>query len=165
MAEKMGSLHDLFLKDLSDLHSAENQVLQALPKMQKAASSKALQDAFGRHLEQTKQQLGQLDRVFQQLGEKPSGKKCAGIEGVIEEGSEVISMKGDAATKDAALIAAAQKVEHYEIAAYGTAATYAKTLGNTEAAQTLAQILSQEKHTDEQLTELAKGHINVQATN
>jgi ferritin-like metal-binding protein YciE len=163
MAEKMESLHDLFLEDLSDLHNAESQVLKALPKMQKAASSPKLQEAFARHLEETKQQLSQLDEVFEQLGEKPARKKCAGMEGIIEEGAEVLTKKGDAATKDAALIAAAQKVEHYEIAAYGTAATYAKVLGDMKVARTLAQILSQEKQTDERLTELATSRINMEA--
>lgn len=163
MAEKVESLHDVFVKDLSDLHNAETQVLKALPKMQKAASSPELQDAFEHHLEETKEQLSRLEQIFEHLGEKPARKKCKAMEGLIEEGAEVMQMKGDAATRDAALIAAAQKVEHYEIAGYGTAATWAKLLGDLEAAKILGQILSEEKKTDEKLTRLAESRINVEA--
>jgi ferritin-like metal-binding protein YciE len=163
MAEKMGSLHDLFIKELSDLHSAENQILKALPKMQKAASSPELQAAFEHHLEETKQQFSRLEHVFERLGEKPAKKPCKGMEGIIEEGSEVLGLKGDAATRDAALIASAQKVEHYEIASYGTVATYARMLGDMEAAKILGQILSEEKRTDEKLTQLAESQVNVEA--
>jgi ferritin-like metal-binding protein YciE len=163
MAEKMGSLHDLLVKDLNDLYSAENQVVKALPKMQKAASSEKLQGYFERHLAETKEQLVRLDQVFKHLGEKPSGKKCVGMEGLIEEGAEVIGLKGDSATKDAALIAAAQKVEHYEIAAYGTLATYAKMLGDAESARLLAQTLKQEKQTNDKLSDLAEKQVNREA--
>jgi ferritin-like metal-binding protein YciE len=163
MAEKMESLHDLFVKELSDLHSAENQIMKALPKMQRAASSPQLQDAFEHHLEETKEQFSRLEQVFERLGEKPGKKKCKGIEGIIEEGAEVLGMKGDAATRDAALIASAQKVEHYEIASYGTVATYARMLGDMEAARSLGQILDEEKETDEKLTQLAKRQVNVEA--
>jgi ferritin-like metal-binding protein YciE len=164
MAEKMESLHELLVKELSDIHDAENQVMKALPKMAQAASSPELQQAFKRHLEETKGQLNRLQQVFEHLGEEPEGKKCKGMQGLIDEGSEILKMKGDEATRDAALIAAAQKVEHYEIASYGTVATYAKMLGDMEVAKILGQILSEEKHTDQKLTQLAESHINVEAT-
>jgi ferritin-like metal-binding protein YciE len=164
MSEKMESLHDLFLKELSDIHDAENQVMKALPKLAKAASSTQLQRAFEHHLEETRSQIGRLDEVFAHLGEEPEGKKCKGMQGLIDEGGEILKMKGDEATRDAALIAAAQKVEHYEIASYGTVATFAKMLGDMEAARILGEILSQEKETDQKLTRLAESRINVEAT-
>jgi ferritin-like metal-binding protein YciE len=164
MAEKMMSLQDLMIKELSDLHNAETQVMKALPKMQKAASSPELQRAFEHHLEETETQIERLKQVFEILGETAENKKCKGMEGLIEEGAEVMKMKGDAATKDAALIAAAQRVEHYEIAGYGTLKTYAKRLGNKRAADILESILSEEKETDVKLTQLAeRGGINVEA--
>jgi len=163
MAEKMLSLQDLMLKELNDLHSAETQIMKSLPKMQKAASSKELQQAFGHHLEETQSQLERLKQVFDMLGERPDNTKCKGMEGLIEEGAEVMKMKGDAATRDAALIAVAQRVEHYEIAGYGTLKTYARRLGNTQAAQILDGILSEEKRTDVKLTQLAEGRINPEA--
>jgi ferritin-like metal-binding protein YciE len=163
MAEKMQSLHDLFIKELSDLHSAETQIIKALPKMQKAAASPKLQEAFEHHLEETKQQFSRLEEVFERLGEKPGKKPCKGMEGIIEEGAEVLQMKGDDATRDAALIASAQKVEHYEIASYGTVATYARMLGDMDAARILGQILSEEKRTDEKLTQLAERRVNAEA--
>jgi ferritin-like metal-binding protein YciE len=164
MTEKMMSLQDLMIKELNDLHNAETQVMKSLPKMQKAASSRELQQAFGHHLEETQSQIERLKQVFDMFGERPDNKKCKGMEGLIEEGSEVMKMKGDAATRDAALIAAAQRVEHYEIAGYGTLKTYAKRLGNNRAAEILESILSEEKETDVKLTQLAeRGGINVEA--
>jgi ferritin-like metal-binding protein YciE len=163
MAEKMVSLHDLLIHEMSDLHDAETQITKALPKMQKGAASQRLQQAFEHHLEETKEQIQKLEQVFEQLGQEPEGKHCKGMEGLIAEGAEVLKMKGDAATKDAALIAAAQRVEHYEMAGYGTVRTYAKLLGHEHAARIFEQILEQEKHTDRQLTQLAEGGINEEA--
>lgn len=160
---KMQSLEDLFIDQLKDLHSAENQILKALPKMAKAAEAEELQGAFKEHLEQTRNHVNRLERIFEKLGVKPRGKKCKGMEGVIEEGKEVLEMDGDPAVLDAALIAAAQRVEHYEIAGYGCACTYANLLEEDEAANLLKQTLEEEKQTDEKLTQLAESSINLQA--
>lgn len=160
---KLETLRDLYHKELMDLHSAEKQIIGVLPKMQQAASSEDLKRAFQQHLQQTEQQLQRLEQVVQKAGQKAGGSKCKGMEGILEEGAEVLKMKGDPAALDAALIASAQKVEHYEIATYGTVATYAKMLGDMEAAKVLGQILSEEKRSDEKLTQLAESHINIEA--
>jgi ferritin-like metal-binding protein YciE len=160
---EINDLQDLFVEDLRDLYSAENQLLKALPKMAKAASSPDLKQAFEMHIEETKGQVERLQQIFQQLGEKPTGKKCAAMEGLIEESKELLSEDIADDVLDAGLIGAAQKVEHYEIAGYGTVRTYAKLLGNREAAQLLQQTLDEEGATDKKLTKLAVSHINLEA--
>jgi len=162
---KLESLHDLYVEELKDLYSAETQLIKALPKMAKAASSESLREAFQEHLDVTKQQLERLDQIFEGLGKSPKGKKCVAMEGLIEEGSELISQKKDIdpVVLDAGLIGAAQKVEHYEIAGYGTVRTYAKLLGEDEAAELLQETLNEEAETDEKLTALAESEINLEA--
>jgi ferritin-like metal-binding protein YciE len=157
------SLEDLFLHDLKDLYNAENQILKALPRMAKKASSPELRRAFEQHLKQTEAQVKRLERVFATLDEKPKGKTCKGMQGLIEEGKEMLSEDIEDDVLDAALIAAAQKVEHYEIAAYGTARTYAEMLGNDEAARLLQQTLDEEGETDKKLTKLAETLVNLEA--
>ena len=155
------SLKKLYLDELKDLFSAENQLVKALPKMAKAASSDELRTSFEEHLEQTKGHVQRLGKIFQSLDESPNGKKCKGMEGLIEEGAEMIDEDFEAGVKDAGLIGAAQRVEHYEIAAYGTVRALAETLGHTAHVSLLAETLDEEKQTDEKLTELAK-QINSQ---
>jgi ferritin-like metal-binding protein YciE len=164
-SENMGNLEDLFVHTLQDIYSAEQQIINSLPKMSEAASSPLLQEAFDDHLDQTRVQVERLEEVFKSLGNgvKPGGTKCKGMEGLIEEGKEVMKMKGDPAVLDAALIAAAQRVEHYEIAAYGCARTYAEQLGYEDAADLLQETLEEEEETDERLTELAESTINPEA--
>jgi ferritin-like metal-binding protein YciE len=160
MAEK--GLQELYVDELKDLYSAENQLVKALPKMAKAASSEELRSGFEEHLEQTKGHVSRLEQIFKSLRESPTGKKCKGMEGLIEEGSEIIDEDLGDGVKDAGLIGAAQRVEHYEIVAYGTVRSFAETLGHSEHASLLEETLEEEKETDEKLTELAK-QINVQA--
>ena len=155
-------LKELYVDELKDLYNAENQLVKALPKMAKAASSDELRQGFEEHLEQTREHVQRLEKIFELLDENPKGKKCMGMEGLIKEGSEVMDEDFEGAVMDAALIGAAQRVEHYEIAAYGTAAEFAKVLGESEHASLLEQTLDEEKETDEKLTELAK-EINSQA--
>ena len=153
------TLRELFLKELSDLYSAEKQLVQALPKMAKAATFPELQKSFELHLEQTKGQVERLDQVFASIGEKPKRIKCKGMEALIGEGQEIIK-DAEPEALDAGLIAAAQKVEHYEIAGYGTLRTYAEQLGEDEAAQLLQQTLDEEGETDKKLTKLAVSTVN-----
>jgi ferritin-like metal-binding protein YciE len=154
-------LKELYVDELRDIYNAENQLVKALPKMAKAATSADLRAGFEQHLEQTKGHVQRLEQIFNALGEKASGKKCKGMEGLIEEGKEMIEEDlGEA--KDAGLISAAQRVEHYEIAAYGCVRTYARILGEEEAASLLEKTLQEEKETDQKLTELAED-INVAA--
>lgn len=160
---KINSLEELFVNDLKDLYSAENQILKALPKMIKAASSTELQNGFREHLKQTETQVDRLDRIFEKLGRNPRGKKCVGMEGIIDEGKELLSEDIEPMVLDAGLIAAAQKVEHYEIAGYGCVRTYADMLGHKDAAQLLQQTLEEEMATDKKLTELAERSINMHA--
>ena len=155
-------LKELYIDELKDLYSAENQLLKALPKMAKAASSDELRQGFEKHLEQTRGHVERLEQIFELLEESPKGKKCMGMEGLIKEGGEVIGEDFEGAVMDAALIGAAQRVEHYEIAAYGTASEFAKILGENEHISLLEQTLQEEKETDEKLTALAK-EINPQA--
>ena len=157
------SLEDLLLHDLKDLYNAENQLLKALPRMAKKASAPELRRAFEMHLKQTEAQVKRLERVFDTLDEKVKGKTCKGMQGLIEEGKEMMEEDISDDVLDAALIAAAQKVEHYEIAAYGTARTYAQMLGNDTAAKLLQQTLDEEGETDKKLTQLAEQLINVEA--
>jgi ferritin-like metal-binding protein YciE len=154
-------LKDLYVDELKDLYNAENQLVKALPKMAKAASSEELRQGFEEHLEQTKGHVQRLEKIFQTLGESPKGKKCKGMEGLVEEGTEVME-EFEGSLMDAALIGAAQRVEHYEIAAYGTACAFAEELGETEQASLLNETLEEEKETDKKLTKLAD-QINAQA--
>jgi ferritin-like metal-binding protein YciE len=157
---KLDSLQKLYIAELQDLFSAENQILKALPKMAKAASSPDLQAAFTEHLEQTKVQVERLERIFERIGRSPKGKKCKGMEGLIEEGKEILEEDGAEEVIDAALISAAQRVEHYEIAAYGCLRTYAQLLGYEDADRLLEQTLHEEEATDKALTALGEGGIN-----
>jgi len=155
-------LKELYTDELKDLYHAENQLVKALPKMAKAATSEALRQGFEEHLEQTKEHVQRLERIFKALDESPKGKKCVGMEGLLKEGSEVMEEDFEDAVLDAALIGAAQRVEHYEIAAYGTVCAFANILGETQQASLLQETLEEEKKTDEKLTELAT-KINAQA--
>ena len=157
------SLKELYVDELRDLYDAEQQITKALPKMVDAASSDELQSALNEHLEITKQQAQRLEQIFENLGEKAKGKKCKGMEGLIKEGSEVIEENEDDQVRDAAIISAAQKVEHYEMAGYGTVRTYASLLGEDDAADLLQQTLDEEKDADDRLTDLAENNINVEA--
>ena len=160
---KIDSLEPLMIEELRDLLDAEKQITKALPKMARAASSDELKEAFESHLEQTHTQLERLNQVFDHIGEKPSGKKCVAMRGLIEEGEEMLGKAVAGPTRDALLIAAAQKVEHYEMAAYGTARTFANLLGHSEAADLLQKTLEQEKQTDMRLTQIAESVSNPQA--
>jgi ferritin-like metal-binding protein YciE len=160
---KLNSLNKLYLEELRDLYSAETQLVKALPKMAKGASSDELREAFESHLEQTKEHVERLTEIFDQLEEKPSGKTCKAMKGLIEEGSEMLEQEGDESVIDAGLIAAAQRVEHYEIAGYGTVRTFANLLGEDEAVELLQQTLDEEGETDKQLSELAEGIVNEKA--
>jgi ferritin-like metal-binding protein YciE len=157
---KAQSLQDLYLEQLKDLYDAENQLIKALPKLAKAASTEELRNAFEEHLEQTKEHAQRLETIFEGMGEKAKGQKCKGMEGLIKEGSEVIEEDMAEGVKDAALIAAAQRVEHYEIAGYGTVRTFANLLGESEAANLLEKTLEEEKEADELLGGIAE-EINV----
>jgi ferritin-like metal-binding protein YciE len=163
MAHETNPLEELLEDELKDLYNAENQLLKALPKMAKAASSPDLRRAFERHLEETKRQVERLNQIGEALEMKLTGKKCKGMEGLIEEGKEMMSEDFDADTLDAGLIGAAQKVEHYEIAAYGTARTHAALLGYNKVAKLLQQTLDEEGAADKKLTALAESIINVEA--
>ena len=160
---KMKTLQDLFADEIKDLYSAETQIVKALPKMAKAASSPELKQAFEEHLEQTKEHVERLEEVCEKLDLTPKGKKCKAMQGLLEEGSEIISEGGEPMVLDAALIAAAQRVEHYEIAGYGCARTFANQLGHEEAASVLQQTLEEEGETDKKLTQIAESEINMQA--
>lgn len=155
-------LKELYIDELKDLYSAENQLVKALPKMAKAASSEELKAGFQEHLQQTQGHVQRLEKIFKDLDESPKGKKCTGMEGLVSEGSEVMEEDFEDAVMDAALIGAAQRVEHYEIAAYGTVRELANVLGESDHASLLQETLDEEKETDEKLTELA-GQINEQA--
>ena len=163
MAEAMNPLEELLQDELKDLYSAENQIIKALPRMAKAASSPELKRAFERHLEETRRQVERLEQIGQELEIKLTGKKCAGMEGLIAEGKELMGEIDDEDALDAGLIGAAQKVEHYEIAAYGTARTHAEMLGYRRIAKLLQQTLNEEGMTDKKLTQLAESIINVEA--
>lgn len=162
---KTQTLHDLYVEELKDLYSAENQLLKALPRMAKAANSEALKAAFQEHIEVTQQQVERLETIFEGLEVSPKGKKCLAMEGLIAEGKELLDEKKemDPMVFDAALICAAQKVEHYEMAGYGTVRTFAKLLGEDEAAELLQETLNEEGAADEALTTLAEQEINVEA--
>lgn len=163
---KIETLEDLFLDELKDLYSAETQIIKALPKMIKAAASRELQDAFEKHLEETQRHTERIEDICAELEASPRGKKCKGMEGLLEEGKEVLEQKrehGESSVVDAGLIGAAQKVEHYEIASYGTARAHAQQLGHSRAADLLKKTMEEERLADEKLSQLAEGMINQKA--
>ena len=160
---KLDSLNKLYVDELKDIYSAETQITKALPRMVKAATSPELKAAFDSHLQQTFGQIERLERIFETLEQSPRGKKCVGMEGLLEEGKEMMGEDIEAEVLDAALIAAAQKVEHYEIASYGTVRAYAELLGDDAAVDLLTETLEEEVATDEKLTLLAESGINVEA--
>ncbi len=160
---KLESIENLFVHELKDLLSAEKQLVKALPKMAKGASSDALRSAIEEHLEQTKTHVERLEKIFSMIDKTPRAEHCKAMEGLIEEGSDLLEEEGSPAVKDAALIGAAQRVEHYEIAAYGTIRTLAEQLGKDDAVTLLQETLDEEKQTDEKLTELALSEVNVEA--
>ena len=160
---KLESLDNLLIHELKDLLSAEKQLVKALPKMAKGASSDALRSAIEEHLEQTKTHVDRLEKAFSVLNKTPRAEHCKGMEGLIEEGSKLLDEEGSPSVKDAALIGAAQRVEHYEIAAYGTARALAELLGKNDIVSLLQETLNEEKQTDEKLTELAQSEVNVEA--
>jgi ferritin-like metal-binding protein YciE len=162
MAEA-GTLHDAFIDELRDAYDAEKQLLKALPKLAKAASSPDLKQAFLMHRDETQGQISKLEEVFASLDEKVRGKHCDGIAGIIEEGKAIMEEDFDEAAMDASLIAAGQRAEHYEMAAYGTLVAWAKAMGHEDAADLLQQILDEEKAADEKLSTLAEGGINQEA--
>ncbi len=157
------SMDKLFRHELKDLYSAEKQILKALPKMSKAATHDQLRNAFENHRKTTEKQVERLERIFEDMGESPTGKKCKGMEGLIAEGQEIIDEDAEPNVRDAALIAAAQRVEHYEIAGYGSARTYARQIGNSRAADLLQETLDEEGETDKELTRLAESMVNPDA--
>jgi ferritin-like metal-binding protein YciE len=154
----MNTLHATFMDELADIYDAEQQLTKALPKMAKAAEDEDLKAGFEDHLTQTEGHINRLEEVFEMFGEKAKGKKCQGMKGLVAEGQELISEEAG----DAALIAAAQKVEHYEIASYGSLKSWAELLGKREAARLLDQTLKEEKQTDDKLTQLAESVVNVE---
>ena len=163
MASKMRTLEDAYVDLLKDLYSAEKQLIKALPKMAKNASSSDLQKAFQDHLRQTEGQVERIERIFSDMDGSPRGKKCVGMEGLIEEGNELLKEDTEPEVLDAGLIAAAQKVEHYEIAGYGTARAWAERLGYDKAARLLQQTLDEESMANEKLTQIAESHVNMEA--
>jgi ferritin-like metal-binding protein YciE len=159
---KLGSLNDLFVEELKDIYDAEKQLTKALPKMAKEASSQELAEAFQEHLEVTEGQVDRLEQIFKSIGESPGRKKCEGMKGLIEEGEEMMDKEANEPVKDAALIAAAQKVEHYEMASYGCLRTWAELLGNKEVAELLQETLDEEGEADKKLTQIAEA-LNIEA--
>ena len=159
----LATLHDLMVHELKDLYSAERQLVQALPRMSKGASSDALRTAFDSHLAQTEEHVTRLETVLESLGESPRGQKCHGMEGLIEEGKTLLKEDADPDVMDAGLIVAAQKVEHYEIAGYGAVCEYARMMGHTQALQLLERTLEEEKNADRKLNAIAEGGINALA--
>jgi ferritin-like metal-binding protein YciE len=160
---KVTTLDELLEDELKDIYSAETQLIEALPQMAKAAESTDLRAAFEQHLEQTRIHVQRIEQICSDLKTTPSGKNCAGMEGLIKEGAEIIRSDAEAQPKQAALIGAAQRVEHYEIAAYGTARAHARQLGYLKAVDLLSQTLEEEKEADKQLTKVAENRVNVKA--
>ena len=160
---ELDSLRKLYVDELKDLYSAENQMLKNMPRMMKAASSKELKRAFAQHEKMTQRQVKRLERVFRMLGERPGGKKCVGMEGLVNEAKELIQEKPEPEVLDAGLISKAQHIEHYEMAGYGTVRTYARTLGYDDQAALLQETLDEEQMTDKLLTGIAENGINVDA--
>jgi ferritin-like metal-binding protein YciE len=159
----LDSLQSLFLEELKDMYHAEKQLVQALPRMAKAAGAPSLQQAFTTHLAETKGHVERLERIFQDLGQTARGKRCKGMEGLVEEGKQILEEEGEAAVIDAALIAAAQRVEHYEIAAYGCLRAYAQLLGHRRAVTLLGETLAEEEAADKKLTAIGEGGVNAEA--
>lgn len=159
-AGKLENLEDLLLEQLRDLFNAEEQLIDALPKMAQAASSSQLKQAFESHLQETRGQKQRLEQAFRDLGKQPEGETCEAMQGLISEGDEIINLEGDPDVKDAALIAAAQRVEHYEIAGYGCARAFATRLGHNQVANLLQETLQEERKADEKLTQLAESFVN-----
>jgi ferritin-like metal-binding protein YciE len=160
---KLDTLKTLYIEELRDLYNAEGQLLKALPKMAKAASSEELKEAFEKHLEQTKGHVERLEEVFQDIGEKPKGKTCKAMKGLIDEGSEILQEDGEESVIDAGIIVAAQKVEHYEIAGYGSVRTFAQLLGKDRSAELLQTTLDEESEANELLNNLAEDVVNPEA--
>ncbi|HEY5793013.1 MAG TPA: ferritin-like domain-containing protein [Chthoniobacterales bacterium] len=160
---KLQTLKDLYIYELKDLYSAEKQIIRALPKMAKAAANEKVAGDFNEHLEQTKTHVNRLEDILSSLHQSTRGPKCKGMEGVLEEGAEMIEEEADDEVRDAGLIASAQRVEHYEIAGYGTARTYAQLIGDHKGAKLLQTTLNEEEETDRKLTALAESSINVAA--
>ena len=160
---ELDTLKDPYIRELKDLFSAEQQLVKALPKMAKAASNKELATGFQQHLEQTKEHAQRLQQILSSHKQTTRGPKCKGMEGIVTEGAEMIEEEADIEVKDAGLIAAAQRVEHYEMAGYGTARAYAELVGDSEGANLLQTTLEEERQTDQKLTKLAKSAINVAA--
>jgi ferritin-like metal-binding protein YciE len=161
--EMSNDLHELFLDELADIYNSEQQLTKALPKLAKTAKNDQLREAFQQHLEETENHISRLDQVFESLGESMKRKKCKGMEGLIEEGEEVISGQKNSNALDAGLIISAQKVEHYEIAAYGSLCSWAQQMGHNDALELLRETLEEEKAADEKLTEIAESVANTQA--
>lgn len=161
---KFDSFEDLFVEQLEDLYDAENRLTAALPKMADAATSTELKEAFSSHLRETEMQVQRLEQIFQQIGKDPERKTCQAMKGLIAEGEEMIKANADPEIKDAALIAAAQRVEHYEMAGYGAARQFAERLGNSEAARLLQTTLNEEANADKKLTMIAESGVNQAAS-
>ena len=162
-ALKLDSLRALLLEELRDLYDAETQLLDALPKMAEAAGSNQLKSALNHHLEETRQHVSRLEHIFQHIGEKSSGETCEAMKGLIKEGEVLVKAQGDPDVRDAGLIGAAQRVEHYEMAGYGTARSLARRLGENQIAETLQQTLNEEAEADKKLTSIAESQVNVAA--
>ena len=160
---QMNDLKDLLVENLKDLYSAEKQILAARSKVRKSIQNEQLLQAFEMHMQETEQQKARLEQILERMGERAGGKKCKGMEGLIEENKELLEEDAEPEVLDAGLIVGLQKIEHYEIAGYGSAVTFAKLLGNDEAARLLAQTLQEEEQADKKLTEIAESAINVQA--
>ena len=161
---KLESLHDLYLSELRDLYSAEDQIIKALPKMIAKAESTTLRNALESHLEETRGHVSRLEQLFQMHGEEPKKQKCKGMQGLLDEGDEMVGKDATPAVRDAAIISACQRVEHYEIAAYGAVRTYAEQMGQQRAAAVLQETLDEETAADETLTEIANNRVHIEAT-
>lgn len=159
----LDSLQSLFLEELKDIYHAEKQLVRALPRLAKAATAPELQEAITSHLEETEGHVERIEQIFKELGQAARGKRCKGMEGLLEEGKEIMEEEGEPAVIDAALIAGAQRVEHYEIAAYGCLRTYAELLGMDKAAKLLSQTLAEEEAADKKLNSIAEGKVNAEA--
>lgn len=160
---KIKTLDDLYLDQLQDMHSSERQIIKALPKMAKAANHKDLKAGFNKHLTETKEQLKRLDRILKDLGKGPGRKVCEATKGLVEEGSGIVEADADEEVRDAGLICAAQKIEHYEIASYGCLCAFASQLGRDADIKLLEKTLDEEKNTDQKLTDLAESVVNAEA--
>ena len=159
----LDNLRELFHEQLKDIYSAEKQLTEALPKLADAASTDDLRNALNQHLEKTRNHMDQVGQLLNSMNVNPGSKKCKGMEGLVEEGNEMIQKRGDDKARDAGIVAAAQKAEHYEIATYGTLRTWARQLGDNNSAQTLQSILDEEYAADDKLTQIAESHLNREA--